>query len=159
MDLFRSFLLSYAVIFMLTPVSFADNAMPWDAQEDEMEAQHEMIADEKSAEQEMSSSIYGRITGIDFERKALSLLPTDQVEDEEAEEDENDTTQQYRFKSNTTVTGIDSLRELSPGDYVTLDYYAFEDRNEVTEITFDKHSENENASAETQEKVSGVLVG
>jgi len=161
-----SSLLLYALILTPTRASFANNAIPWDAREDEKEAQEEMISDEKSAQEEMSTSIYGRITNINFSGKVLSLLPTDEVENEEAEEDDEDTTQEYRFKSNTTVSGIDSLRELSPGDYVTLDYYDFEDRNEVTEITFDKHEENknapaetENATSETKETGSSVLVG
>jgi len=150
--------------FMAPPISFANNAMPWDAQEDEMAAREEMNADEKSAQEEMSSSIYGRITSIDLRRKVLSLLPTDEVENEEAEEDDEDTPEEYRFKSNTTVTGIDSLKELSPGDYVTLEYYEYEDRNEITEIVFDKHSEDEettdeNTATKTNEASSSVLVG
>ena len=167
LNLFYSLLLLYALVLMPARASFANNAMPWDAREDEKEAQDEMISDEKSAQEEMSSSIYGRIVGIDFGRKSLFLLPTDEVENETAEEDDEDTTQEYKIQSNTTVSGIDSLRELSPGDFVTLDYYEFEDRNEITDITFDKHTEKENppeeanetAPGETKEKGPGVLVG
>lgn len=164
MNFFHSLALFGALGFMAVPVASANNAMPWDAQEDEMAAREEMNADEKSAQEEMSSSIYGRITSLDLRGKVLSLLPTDQVENEEAEDDDEDTPAEYRFKSNTTVTGIDSLRELSPGDYVTVEYYEFKDRNEITEIVFDKHSENNNAadestSTQTNEPSSGVLVG
>jgi hypothetical protein len=159
MYLFRIFALLGALIFVLAPALPADNAMPWGEQEAERDAQEEETFAEKSSQEEMSSSIYGRITGIDLQGKTLDLLPTDQVENEELEEDDDVTAQNYRFKSNTPLTGLSSFNELSPGDYVTLEYYAFQNSNRITEIVFDKHGENENAPAETQEAPPGVLVG
>ena len=160
MNLFYSLVLFFGLSFVFTPVLFADNAEPWDAREAERDAQEEVNSSERSSQEEMSSSIYGRIISINADSGVLSLLPTDQVEnDEEDEEDDEVTSDEYHFKSNTTLTGLDSFSELSPGDFVTLDYYNFQDRNRLLEITFDKHGETKNDTAEAKESSPGVLVG
>lgn len=157
------FLLSLccALCFLVTPCSLlaSTNAQPWDEQEAERDAQEEITSEEKSAQEEMGSSIYGRIISIDQNAKVLSLLPTDEVENKEEEDDDDDTSQDYHFKSDTTLTGIDELSELAPGDYVTLEYYTFRDKNRITEISFDKHSENESDTSQAKEFSPGVLVG
>jgi|GEM_PF-3122976 len=160
MDPFR--LLSFCCVlsFMLTPCASlaSTNAQPWGEQEAERDAQEEITFAEKSAQEEMSSSIYGRILSIDQNAKVLSLLATDEVENEEEEDDDDDTSQDYHFKSDTTLTGIDDLSDLAPGDYVTLEYYAFRDKNRITEIVFDKHEEGKSDTAKAKEFSPGVLV-
>ncbi|MFH1800488.1 MAG: hypothetical protein ABH891_06560 [Candidatus Omnitrophota bacterium] len=154
-------LLCCTLSLMLTPrlLLASSNAQPWDEQEAERDAQEEITSEEKSAQEEMGSSIYGRITSIDPNAKVLSLLPTDEVENKEEEDDDEDTSQDYHFKSDTTLTGIDELSELSPGDYVTLEYYTFRDKNRVTEIVFDKHEEGKSDASNAKEFSPGVLVG
>ncbi len=137
----------------------SSNAQPWDEQEAERNAQEEITSEEKSAAEELSSSVYGRITSIDPNIKVLSLLSTDEVENKEEEDDDEDAAQDYHFTSDTTLTGIDDLSDLAPGDYVTLEYYTFRDKNRITEISFDKPEENENNTPEAKEKTPGVLVG
>ena len=161
MNSFRLLSLFCALSLMLIPrlLLANTNAQPWGEQEAERDAQEEITSEEKSAQEEMGSSIYGRITNINMNEKILSLLPTDEVEDKEEEDDDDDTSQDYHFKSDTTLTGIDSLGELSPGDYVTLEYYAFRDKNRITEISFDKHGESENDASKAKEFAPGVLVG
>ncbi|MBI4710963.1 MAG: hypothetical protein HY767_00645 [Candidatus Omnitrophica bacterium] len=117
-----------------------------------------MTSHERSAEEEMSSSIYGRITNINMDEKILSLLPTDEVEDKEEEDDDGDAPQDYYFRSDTPLTGMGSLSELAAGDYVTLEYYNFRDKNRIREISFDKHEEKDDAS-EAKASNPGVLVG
>ena len=142
------------------PVLFADNnAQPWDAVDAERDAQEEVNSEEKSAQEEMSSSVYGRITNIDRDAKIISLLPTDQVENEDEEEDDEITSAEYHFISNTPLEGLGELSELAVGDYVTLEYYAFRDRNRITEIVFDKHAENRSEADEVKENSPGVLIG
>lgn len=159
-NLFFSISLFCALSCMLTPRLLAStNAEPWGEQEAERDAQEEITSEEKSAQEEMSSSIYGRITNIDVDAKVLSLLPTDQVENKEEEDDDEDTSQDYHFKSDTALTGVDSLSELSAGDYVTLEYFTFRDKNRITEISFDKHGESENNASEAKSNSPGVLVG
>jgi hypothetical protein len=148
-----------ALNLTLAPRLLLANAQPWDEQEAERNAQEEITSNEKSAQEEMSSSIYGRITSLDQNAKVLSLLPTDEVENKEEEEEDDDASQDFHFTSNTTLTGIDDLSDLSVGDYVTLEYYTFRDKNRITEISFDKPEENENNTPETKEKTPGVLVG
>jgi hypothetical protein len=143
----RLFLLVCCALgLMLTPrlLLANSNAQPWDEQEAERDAQEEITGEEKSAAEEMSSSIYGRITSIDLNTRILSLLPTDEVEDKQEEDDDDDTSQDYHFTSGTTLTGVDELSDLAPGDYVTLEYYTFRDKNRITEISFDKKEESEN---------------
>jgi len=156
--LFRSLVLCSALSFALTPYLFADNAQPWDEQDAERDAQEEMTSSERSAQEEMSSSIYGRITNINLDEKILSLLPTDEVEDTEEEDDDGDASQDYHFKSDTPLTGMGSLSELAAGDYVTLDYYNFRDKNRIREISFDKHEEKDDAT-EAKAANPGVLIG
>jgi PDZ domain-containing secreted protein len=151
--------LFFILSLMLTPRLLLANAQPWDEQEAERNAQEEITSEERSAQEEMGSSIYGRITSIDLNAKVMSLLPTDEVEDKEEEDDDDDASQDYHFKSDTTLTGIDELSDLAPGDYVTLEYYTFRDKNRVTEISFDKHEENENEASNAKEFSPGVLVG
>lgn len=158
----RSSLLSifFALSLVLAPGASpaSTNAQPWGEQEAERDAQEEVTFAEKSAQQEMSSSIYGRITNINQDIKVLSLLPTDQVENKEEEEDDDVTSQDYHFTSSTPVTGLGSPSELVAGDYVNLEYYTFRDKNRITEISFDKHGKNESGTQEAKEKPS-VLVG
>jgi hypothetical protein len=135
------------------------NAQPWGEQEAERDAQEEITSEERSAQEGMSSSIYGRITNINQDMKVLSLLPTDQVENKEEEDDDDDTSQDYHFTSSTPITNMGSLNELVAGDYVNLEYYTFRDKNRITEISFDKHGENGNNTPETNEHSSEVLVG
>ena len=159
MNSFRLLSLLCALNLMLAPRLLLANAQPWDEQEAERNAQEEITSDEKSAQEEMSSSIYGRITSIDQNARVLSLLPTDEVENKEEEEDDDDASQDFHFNSDTTLTGIDDLSDLSAGDYVTLEYYTFRDKNRITEISFDKPEENENNTPEAKGKTPGVLVG
>ena len=150
-----------ALSLVLTPrlLLASTNAEPWGEQEAERDAQEEITSEEKSAQEEMSSSIYGRITSINQDMRVLSLLPTDQVEDKDEEEDDGDTSQDYYFKSDTTLTGTGSLSELSPGDYVNLEYYTFRDKNRITEISFDKHEEIKSSDTEANGNSTGILVG
>jgi hypothetical protein len=161
MNSFHLLSLFCALSLMLIPrlLLANTNAQPWDEQEAERNAQEEITSEERSAQEEMGSSIYGRLTNINMNGKVLSLLPTDEVEDKEEEDDDEDASQDFHFTSDTTLTGIDSLDELSPGDYVTLEYYTFRDKNRITEISFDKHEESENDASEAKEKSPGVLVG
>ena len=159
MNSFRLLSLLCALNLMLAPRLLLANAQPWDEQEAERDAREEITSEEKSAAEELSSSVYGRITSIDQNTKVLSLLLTDEVENKEAEEDDDDASQDFHFNSDTTLTGIDDLSDLSAGDYVTLEYYNFRDKNRITEISFDKPEENENNTPEAKEKTPGVLVG
>lgn len=160
MNLFCSLSLFCVLSLVPAPALLADNnAQPWDEVEEERDAQEEMTNDERAAQEEMSSSLYGRITSIDLDAKVLSLLPTDEVEDKEEEEDDEISPREYHFTSDTPLAGLGSLSEISPGDYVTLDYYAFRDRNRITRIDFDKHGENQNDTTEAKESAPGVLVG
>jgi hypothetical protein len=160
-NLFYSFSLFCALSLILTPalVLANTNAQPWDEQEAERDAQEEITSEAKSAQEEMSSSIYGRITSINMDAKTLSLLPTDEVENAEEEDDDDDAPQDYHFQSDTTLSGLDSLSDLAPGDYVTLEYYTFRDKNRVTEISFDKHSEREDDASKAKEYAPADLVG
>lgn len=161
MNSFPLFSLFCVLGLTLAPCSLpaSTNAEPWGEQEAERNAQEEITSEERSAQEEMSSSIYGRITNINMDEKILSLLPTDEVEDKEEEEDDDDAPQDYHFKSDTTLTGIDSLSELSPGDYVTLEYFMFRDKNRITEISFDKKEESESGASEKMGKSPDVLIG
>jgi hypothetical protein len=165
-NLFFSLSLCCALGLVLTPglLPASTNAQPWGEQEAERDAQEEITFAEKSAQEEMGSSIYGRIISIDQDAKVLSLLPTDQVENKEEEDDDGDTSQDYHFKSDTALTGMSSFSELSAGDYVTLDYFTFRDKNRITEVSFDKHgrkegTSKENNASEAKEYSPGVLVG
>lgn len=157
---FRLLSLFCALSLMLIPRLWATNAQPWDEQEAERDAQEEITSEERSAQEEMSSSIYGRIININKDANILSLLATDEVEDKEEEDDDDEATQDYYFKSDTTLSGIDSLSDLAPGDYVTLEYYTFRDKNRVTEISFDKHEESsEDDASKAKEYAPADLVG
>jgi hypothetical protein len=157
---FRWFPLFCILSLMLAPrlLSASTNAQPWDEQEAERNAQEEITSEEKSAQEEMGSSVYGRITSIDPNAKILSLLPTDEVENKEEEDDDDDTSQDFHFNSDTTLTGIDEISELAPGDYVTLEYYTFRDKNRTTEISLDKDNTGKNDSSNAKEFSPGVLV-
>lgn len=147
-----------SLVFFPQPSEASTNAQPWGEQEAERDAQEEITFAEKSAQEGMSSSIYGRITNINQDLKVLSLLPTDQVENKEEEDDDDDTSQDYHFTSSTPLTGLGSLSELVAGDYVNLEYYTFRDKNKITEISFDKHNEGGN-NTEGTGSTSAILVG
>ncbi|MFH0985412.1 MAG: hypothetical protein V1882_07725 [Candidatus Omnitrophota bacterium] len=150
-----------ALSLVLTPrlLLASTNAQPWGEQEAERDAQEEVTSEEKSAQEEMSSSVYGQITNISQDMRTLSLLPTDQVENKEEEDDDQVTSQDYYFRSETPITGMGSLSELSAGDYVNLEYYTFRDQNRITEISFDKHGETQRSNTEGSGTSTGVLVG
>jgi hypothetical protein len=158
---FRWLPLFCVLSLMLVPrlLLASTNAQPWDEQEAERNAQEEITSEEKSAQEEMGSSIYGRITSIDPNAKVLSLLPTDEVENKEEEDDDDDTSQDFHFNSDTTLTGIDEIGDLAPGDYVTLEYYTFRDKNKVTEISLDRDDTSKNDGSSPKEYSPGVLVG
>ncbi|MFA7001797.1 MAG: hypothetical protein WC352_06610 [Candidatus Omnitrophota bacterium] len=146
-NIFRFVCIAFFLLTCFVRPSYALKS--WDEAEDEREAAEEVASDSLAAAQEMGSGIYGRVENCDPAANRLTVLPTDTVENTDLEDALNVDPQTFRVTKKTTLTGIRSLSEITFGDFVTVDYYAFRGSNIASQVTFEKAAEHSEESDHT----------
>jgi len=131
------------------------NDQPWDMQEDLEDTQQEESEDEKSAQEEMDSSVYGKLISVNVPGSTIV------VEEESPYSDKvigGDSPNIYTISvsTKTNFTSAASLNDLDIGDTVSVDYYTLGARRIAEHISLE--SRDGESSADSSDELLPALV-
>ena len=129
--------------------------MPWDMQEDIDAGQQEEAEDEEAAQQEMDSSVYGKLISVNVPGKTIVVEKEDAYSNKVIGGD-SPTIYTISVSQETTFVTADSLDDLNVGDNVQVDYYTFKDRRIAEHIILE--SSGSEKSPDTSDELLPTMV-
>ncbi len=126
-------------LILANAVSYAES---WDENAAESEAASEMAFDEEMAATEMGGSMSGKVVSVNARGDAFSVKS----------EEYGGRIYRFTVSDETAFEICESLRDLSGGDSVTVDYYTMGDNNVAENVTLDKRAYREDEPLPELEK-------
>ena len=143
-----AFVCFIAVVLVFSPALV--HGQSWSAREDETAANREMAADEEDARVEMGTTMSGKVITVNALMDSVSVL--------DLGDGGNGSVENFLVKPRTSFIVAGSLKDLSQGDLVQIDFYTFKGRKVADTIILKQRGANQNTSFRKMDNVSKVLV-